>query len=88
MRDSEMAAPRIWPVVLAQALIGTGAALFQEVPAAVSLLPGQVARTRRVRVAGRVVKRHWTATVKWPWPSRPHSLPVAAVTGKPGNGEG
>ena len=49
MRDSEPAAPRTWPVVLAQPPAETGAALLQEVLAAVELLPGQLTDTRRVQ---------------------------------------
>ena len=49
MRDAETPAPRTWPVVLAQPLTDTGAALLREVSAAVDLLPGQLTATRRVQ---------------------------------------
>ena len=49
MRDSETPAPRTWPVVLAQSLTNIGAALLQEVSAAVDLLPEQITTTRRVQ---------------------------------------
>ena len=49
MRDSEPAAPRTWPVVLAAPFTETGAALLREVCAAVDLLPEQLMATRRVQ---------------------------------------
>ncbi|MCI1186647.1 hypothetical protein MON38_04400 [Hymenobacter sp. DH14] len=49
MRDAETPTPRTWPVVLAQPLTDSGAALLQEVSAAVELLPEQITATRRVQ---------------------------------------
>jgi hypothetical protein len=49
MRDAETPAPRTWPVVLAAPATETGAALLQQVSAAVELLPGQITTSRRVQ---------------------------------------